>query len=222
MRTRTALWTALLTAGAVGVGLGAAVAQPAPGGMGPGMMEHGAGPGMMHGGQGPGMTGPGTGPQMQGGPEEEETMGPGAMGPGMMQGSDDSEMPRPGMGDCMMRGGRSGMMGPGMMRGGMMRGGMHGGMMHGGMMHGGMMHGGMEPGMGALFGSRVTQVMNLSVDDVRAYLAVRLQHLNNKRLRIGDVEADGDTITADIVTVDNSLVQRLKVDRHTGDIQYED
>jgi hypothetical protein len=30
------------------------------------------------------------------------------------------------------------------------------------------------------------------------------------------------TITADIATVDNSLVQRLKVDRHTGAIEYQD
>jgi hypothetical protein len=29
------------------------------------------------------------------------------------------------------------------------------------------------------------------------------------------------TITADIVTVDNSLVLRLKVDRHTGTIEYQ-
>ena len=28
------------------------------------------------------------------------------------------------------------------------------------------------------------------------------------------------TITADIMTVDNSLVLRLKVDRHTGTIEY--
>ena len=33
--------------------------------------------------------------------------------------------------------------------------------------------------------------------------------------------ADGGTITADIVTVDNSLVQRLKVDQRTGTIEYQ-
>jgi hypothetical protein len=44
--------------------------------------------------------------------------------------------------------------------------------------------------------------------------------LNNKRLKIGDLKSDDGTITADIVTVDNSLVQRLKVDRHTGAIEY--
>ena len=75
--------------------------------------------------------------------------------------------------------------------------------------------------MGALFGSRVTPVMNLSPEDVLGYLGLQLQRLNNKRLKIGDLKSDDGTITADIVTVDNSLVQRLKIDRHTGAIQYE-
>jgi len=97
----------------------------------------------------------------------------------------------------------------------------HGGMGcrggHGGMGQEGMMQG----GMGALFGSRVTPIMNLSVEDVRGYLGAQLDRLNNKRLKVGDVKADDGSIVADIVTVDNSLVQRLKVDRHTGAIQYE-
>lgn len=111
-------------------------------------------------------------------------------------------------------------MGIGMMGGGM--GSKRGGMMGGGMMGSGMMgEGGTRSGLGALFGSRVTPVMNLSVDDVRGYLDAQLSHLNNKRLKIGDVKSDDASITADIVTVDNSLVQRLKVDRHTGAIEYE-
>ena len=79
----------------------------------------------------------------------------------------------------------------------------------------------MGPDVGALFGSRVTPMMNLSVEDVRVYLDVQLDRLNNKRLKIGDIKADDKTITADIVTVDNSLVQRLKVNRHTGAIGYQ-
>ena len=99
---------------------------------------------------------------------------------------------------------------------------MQSGMMQGGMMGPGMMgSGAMQGGMGALFGSRVTPVMNLSVDDVHGYLASQLERLNNKRLKIGDINSSDGTITADIVTVDNSLVQRLKVDRHTGAITYE-
>ena len=128
----------------------------------------------------------------------------GSMGPGMMQGGTD----RDSMGHGMMRGGQN----------------MEQCMMHGmgsGMMGSGMMQGGTRSGMGGLFGSRVTPIMNLSVEDVRGYLALQLERLSNKRLKLGDLKSDDKTITADIVTVDNSLVQRLKVDRHTGAIQYE-
>ena len=111
---------------------------------------------------------------------------------------------------------------PGMMQGGM--GQMGPGMMGGGMgpMGPGMAQGGAKAGGAALFGARVTPMMNLSVEDVPAYLDLRLERLNNKRLKVGEVKADGSTISADIVTVDNSLVQRLKVDRRTGAIEYED
>jgi len=122
------------------------------------------------------------------------------------------------MGGCpnTMGQGKQGMMDSGMMGPGMMQGGMGPGMMQGGM-GSGMMQG----GMGAIFGSRVTPMMNLSVDDVRGYLAVQLDRLNNKRLKVGDIRSEDGGITADIVTIDNSLVQRLKVDRHTGSIEYQ-
>ena len=118
--------------------------------------------------------------------------GQGTMGPGMMQG---------GMGPGMMQGG----MGPGMMHRGMGPGMMQGGMCPG-MMQGGMGPGMMQGGMGAMFGSRVTPMMNLSTEDVRGYLTAQLDQLNNKRLKVGDIKADDGAITADIVTVDNSLV----------------
>ena len=131
-------------------------------------------------------------------------MGSGTMPGGMDRQSTDHGMTQGGMGH------------------GMMCPMMQSGMMQGGMMGSGMMGSGMMPsGMGALFGSRVTPVMNLSVDDVRGYLASQLERLNNKRLKIGDIKSDDGTITTNIVTVDNSLVQRLKVDRHTGAITYE-
>jgi hypothetical protein len=139
------------------------------------------------------------------------------MGPGMMQGTDqpsrDRGMMQGGMGmdQCMMHSGMGSEMGQ--------QTGRH--MMGSRMMGGGMMQGGMRSGMGALLGSRVTPLMNLSVDDVRGYLGFQLDRLNNKRLKVGDLKSDDATITADIVTVDNSLVQRLKVDRHTGAIEYE-
>ena len=140
------------------------------------------------------------------------------MAPGMMQGNTSPGM----MGPCMGQGSMGqGMMGPGMMGPGMMQGGMGQGMMGPGMMGPGMMRGGMGAGTGALFGSRVTPMMNLSVEDVRGYLALQLDRLNNKRLKVGDINAEDGTITADIVTVDNSLVQRLKVDRRTGAIVYQ-
>lgn len=137
---------------------------------------------------------------------------------GMMHGASDHAQ-------CMsMMRDRMGNMGVGMMDqrmgggGGGMMGSSAGGMMMGSGMMGG---GGARSGMGALFGTRVTPVMNLSVDDVRGYLDMQLKRLDNKRLKIGDVRSDDANITADIVTVDNSLVQRLKVDRHTGAIEYE-
>jgi hypothetical protein len=144
----------------------------------------------------PGMMQRGSGPET----------GRGMMQDGISRGSAGSDM-------CMMHGG----MGSGMTGQQMDSGSMGSGMMGSGMMQ----QGGARSGMAALFGSRVRPVMNLSVEDVRGYLASQLERLNNKRLKVGDLESEDGTITADIVTVDNSLVQRLKVDRHTGAIQYE-
>jgi hypothetical protein len=93
-------------------------------------------------------------------------------------------------------------------------------MMAGMMGQGGMGPGMMQSGMGTVFGSRVTPMMNLSAEDIRGYLDAQLERLNNKRLKVGDVKSEDGTITADIVTVDNSLVQRLKVNPHTGAIEY--
>jgi hypothetical protein len=142
---------------------------------------------------------------MQGGADQQDSHH------GMMGGS---ETAGPGMEQCMR------MMHDDMGRGTMGQGMMGHGMMGSGMMGSGMMQSGERPGIGTLFGSRVRPVMNLSIDDVRGYLTMRLDRLNNKRLKIGDVKSDDATITADIVTVDNSLVQQLKVDRHTGAIDY--
>jgi hypothetical protein len=122
----------------------------------------------------------------------------GMMSPRMMQSGVGQDTMGPSIGSGMMRG-DMGMMCP--MMAGMMPG-----------RDAETAHG----GMGALFGSRVTQMMNLSVEDVRSYL-VQLDRLNNRRLKIGNVNADGATISAEIVTVDNSLVQRLTVDRRTGE-----
>ena len=59
--------------------------------------------------------------------------------------------------------------------------------------------------------------LNLSTDDVKNQLEGWLTRQGNARLKVGEVkEKDADTIEADIVTKDNSLVQRFAVDRHTG------
>jgi hypothetical protein len=137
--------------------------------------------------------------------------GQGMMGRGMMQ---DDTMDR-----GMMQGGSPGMISHGM-QGGMMCP-MMGGMMQGHTMGSGMRGMGSPSGMGALFGSRVVPTLNLSVDDVRGYLTTQLDRLGNKRLKIGNINADSGFITAEIATVDNSLVQRMKVNRSTGGIEYE-
>jgi hypothetical protein len=136
--------------------------------------------------------------------------GQGMMGRGMTQGDPNQGM----MSSGMMQGSGVGMMCP--MMGGMMQGSQN--MMGSGIMMGPEKR---RDGMSGLFGSRVVPTMNLSVDDVRGYLVAQLGRLGNKRLKIGNINADGGSITAEVVTVDNSLVQRMKVDRSTGNIDYE-
>ena len=61
------------------------------------------------------------------------------------------------------------------------------------------------------------QNLNVTTDDVKARMERWLTWRGNPRLKVGEVkEKDADTITADIVTKDNSLVERFVVDRHTG------
>src|SRR5260370_4195710 len=173
----------------------------------------------------------------------------GGMGSGMMQGDMPSGMMRRmqrsegrdrsggTQGDmCSGMTMGSGMTCPCMMEGSMCSGRMSSGTMNRDMPHGMMgsdtMHSGMGSRMmggdgmmrdgatGMPFGSRVVPTMNLSVDDVRNYLSSRLDRLHNKRLKLGDVKPDDSTITVDVVPVDNSLVQRLKINRRPGEIDY--
>lgn len=90
----------------------------------------------------------------------------------------------------------------------------------------GMMGGGYGPGMMGGYGQRYHggpgnysgQVnVNLSTDAVKNYFERMIADQGNPRLKVGDVkEKDADTIVADIVTKDNSLVQRFAVNRHNG------
>ncbi|MCH7692691.1 MAG: hypothetical protein IID50_04515, partial [Proteobacteria bacterium] len=70
-------------------------------------------------------------------------------------------------------------------------------------------------GPGATGGSSVDK--ELSVEDVTKILEGRLAWRGNDRLKVGKVEEkDENTIIAEIVTVDDSLVKRLEFDRRTG------
>jgi hypothetical protein len=94
----------------------------------------------------------------------------------------------------------------------MMGHGMGPGMMGQGM-SAGMMGPGMTRGMGVL-------PQDLSVENVQHMLEHQLAWQGNPNLKLGKVEEkDEDTIVAEIVTQDGSLVQRLQVDRHTGMMQ---
>ena len=105
--------------------------------------------------------------------------------------------------------GHMGHMGPGMMGPGM---------------GSGMMGYGAGPGMGYGFGGhgdcpavQAASGENVTVDSVTAFLERRLAWQGNDRLKVGEVsEQDGDTIIAEIVTKDGSLVDRLMFDRHSG------
>ncbi|MCC7017279.1 MAG: hypothetical protein IT564_08780 [Rhodospirillales bacterium] len=128
--------------------------------------------------------------------------GPGMMGPGM------------------------GMMGPGMMGQGWGQGGGWGPGMGGGPGYGpggGMMGQGgpgwgmMGPGAGMMPWGPSGEGRALSVDDAKAMIERRLAVWGNPRLKVGAVKEEGkETIVADVVTVDNSLVQRYQIDRSTG------
>jgi hypothetical protein len=109
-------------------------------------------------------------------------------------------------------------MGGGMMGGQMMHGGSKPGM-HGEKMHGGMMKGMMQGKHGG-HGMRVVPISHLTVEDTRHFFEHHLEKMDHKRLKVGTVkELDADNIVAEIVTVDDSLVQRFKVDRHSGVVQ---
>lgn len=155
------------------------------------------GPGMM-GGYGPGMMG-GNGPGY--GHMRGWGGGPGA-GPGNCPGYGQNDESGP-----------AGRQGEGYGPGNHMRG-------WGGGYGPGMMQG-YGPGYGprgAIQGDqKANQNLNLTTDDVKARMERWLAWRGNARLKVGEVrEKDADTITAEIVTKDNSLVERLIFDRHTG------
>ncbi len=57
----------------------------------------------------------------------------------------------------------------------------------------------------------------LKVEDVRKFAEKKLSRHGNDRLKVGKVEAtDENTIVAEIVTVDDSLVWKFEIDTRTG------
>ncbi|MBL4614913.1 MAG: hypothetical protein JKY27_08575 [Magnetovibrio sp.] len=89
-----------------------------------------------------------------------------------------------------------------------------------GMGHG-MGHGNMQgkgPGsQNCDYGQNQTLETPLTIDDVRANLEQKLQWRGNDRLKVGSVvEKDDKTIVAEIVTVDDSLVRKVEIDKATG------
>ncbi|MCH8167600.1 MAG: hypothetical protein IIC03_06695 [Proteobacteria bacterium] len=100
----------------------------------------------------------------------------------------------------------------------------HGGMMgsgqgygQGGMMGRGMMGQGQGYGQRGMMGMAAPLAEDLSIDGVRHIMEHRVAMMQNPNLKVGEiVDQDDDTITADVVTQDGSLVRRFMVDRHTG------
>jgi hypothetical protein len=122
-----------------------------------------------------------------------DTMRPGQMHPGQM---------RPGQ---MQRG----QVNPMMMRRMMRR-----------MMRGMMRRGRMGMGIGTMMGRRLT-TRKLDASEVKRIIDGRLAWRGNKRLKVGTVtEKDDNTVIAEVVTVDGSLVAKFAVDRTTGRMRY--
>ena len=118
----------------------------------------------------------------------------GMRGMGMMGGMQGEGRPESGMGQSMMMCPMMQMMGA--------RPGMDMNTMMGTPMLGGMPHGKPE---------------EMTPERVRALLEKRLEQDGNPRLKLGEIASAADgSITAEIVTVDGSLVQKLAFNRYPG------
>jgi hypothetical protein len=72
-------------------------------------------------------------------------------------------------------------------------------------------------GPAALYGIPPAAQEEMTPERVRAWLDRQLAWHGNPRLKIGQIVSAGeDTITAEIVTVDGSLVQKLAFNRYPG------
>lgn len=119
-------------------------------------------------------------------------------------------MPGQAMGGAGMGGqGMMGMMTPEMMQRMMAHGGMSG-------MMGGM-GANMTAGPAMLYGAPRGAQEEMTPERVRTLLQQRLTQHGNPRIKIGEIATAADgSITAEIVTVDGSLVQKLAFNRYPG------
>lgn len=98
-------------------------------------------------------------------------------------------------------------------------GGQHGQMMGQGS---GMMMGqgsgyGMGKHMGKGMGYNMNRALDLSADEVKTLIEARMIMHGNDRLKVGKVsQKDDQTYLVDIVTVDDSLVRQIEVDKDNG------
>jgi hypothetical protein len=143
----------------------------------------------------------------------------GMMSPEMMQ-----MMMRMMMGQPGDSSGQPGTMGRNMMGRNMMNDGMMADMMRGGMMmqmmgemqRGAALHG-MMAGHHLALGLTVGTPEEMTPERARSFLEDRLTWLGNPRLKLGEIAtAEDGSITAEIVTVDGSLVQKLAFNRYPG------
>ena len=83
------------------------------------------------------------------------------------------------------------------------------------MMGSGMM-GSQMPMMGGWGGMQVLR-RDLTADEVKHMMQHRLAWSGNQNVKLGNVsEKEGDVIEVEITDKDGKVVQKLKVDRHTG------
>ncbi len=84
-------------------------------------------------------------------------------------------------------------------------------------MHGAKGHGKGHARVPRSRGGPIPVPRQVTLEDVTQHLERQLARIGNDRLKLGKVtEKDGDTILAEIVTQDESLVQRIEVDRRSG------
>jgi len=92
----------------------------------------------------------------------------------------------------------------------MMGQGMGGGM-------GNHMGSGMGKHMGFGMGYNMDRKLDLSADEVKTLIEARMIMHGNDRLKVGKVsQKDDQTYLVDIVTVDDSLVRQIEVDKDNG------